>query len=243
MEISIVACLFVLDSKKNENKKKNDIKTLKVLVKKDDLSLVRSSFDKDNGIKKTIRSTIKEIVGSDKFHLEQVYTLGENRFYEDGKIDIIYMGLMNIDNVKKLDENYELVDFSVVDNKKIKFGNEEYSYRTDKKLVSGSLEYTHKIRVSDVDLEKKLLELITVYKHLRFRIDSTDICFKLLPEMFTLEDVRIVYEMIKDVSVDKSNFRKKIIKYCKKADRIEDDKGYRPSQKYMFDPEMVEDWL
>ena len=61
---------------------------------------------------------------------------------------------------------------------------------------------------------------------------------------FTLEDVRIVYELIKDTSVDKSNFRKKIIKYCEKVEEKKTEKkGYRPSQKYSFKPLKGDVWL
>ena len=61
---------------------------------------------------------------------------------------------------------------------------------------------------------------------------------------FTLEDVRIVYELIKDCSVDKSNFRKKIIKYCEKIDTSTNEKnGYRPSQRYKFKPLKGDVWL
>lgn len=56
--------------------------------------------------------------------------------------------------------------------------------------------------------------LITSYKRIRANIDITDIILKFLPKTFTIEDIRIVYKLIKDSKVDKSNFRKKIIKYC-----------------------------
>lgn len=243
MEISIVGCLFVLESQKNENKKRNDVKSLKVVVNKKTGDLIRCSFDENMGIKDTMRSKMKSVIGNDKFHLEQVYTLGESKFYDDGKIDIIYLGLTNGDNIKKLDEEYELVDFNVKDNKIIILGDKEYEYKTEKKKVSGSLEYFHMIKENDKRKEKVLLEMITSYKHLRFRMDGTDLCFKLLPEMFTLEDVRIVYELVKDVTVDKSNFRKKIVKYCDKVDVVEENKGYRPSQMYKFNPDSIEDWL
>lgn len=243
MNISIVTCLFVLDNKENENKKKNDIKKIKILVKKDDHSLVRTCMDESKSIKSISRDMVKAIIGTDKFHLEQVYTFGESRFFDDGKIDVIYMGLINRSLIKKIDDNYELVDLEIIGNKKLVFGEDEYSYKTEKKVTAGSLEYTHKIKVDDIKLEKELLEILITYKHLRFRMDSTDICFKLLPDIFTLEDVRIVYELVKDVSVDKSNFRKKIVKYCEKVDMIEDNKGYRPSQKYKFNPDTVDDWV
>ena len=65
-----------------------------------------------------------------------------------------------------------------------------------------------------------------------------------MSKTFTLEDVRIVYELIKDCKVDKSNFRKKIIKYCEKTDSVDDTKiGYRPSQKYIFKPLIGDVWI
>ncbi len=243
MEISIVGCLFVLESQKNENKKRNDVKALKVVIDKKTRDLIRCSFEKDMGIKDSIRYNIGNIIGNDRFHLEQVYTLGERKFYEDKRIDIIYMGVTNINNIKRLDESYELVDFNVIDNKIIILGDKKFEYKTEKRNVAGSLEYSHIIKENDKRQEKMLLEMITAYKHLRFRMDGTDLCFKLLPELFTLEDVRIVYELIKDVKVDKSNFRKRIAKYCDKVDVVEGNKGYRPSQMYRFNPNSIEDWL
>ena len=89
-----------------------------------------------------------------------------------------------------------------------------------------------------------MLNLLISYKRIRSNIDSTDIIFKFMGKTFTLEDVRIVYELIKDCSVDKSNFRKKIMKYCEKTDEIEETKnGYRPSQKYQFKPLKGDIWL
>ena len=45
MEISIVGCMFVLDKQENENIKKNDIKTLKILVNKKNKNLLSIPFD------------------------------------------------------------------------------------------------------------------------------------------------------------------------------------------------------
>ena len=82
MNLSIVGCVFVLDNEVNVNKKKNDIKKLKVLVNKDTKELVKCDFTKELGIKDSIRNKIETIIGSDKFHLEQVYTLGEKNFLQ-----------------------------------------------------------------------------------------------------------------------------------------------------------------
>ena len=74
-------------------------------------------------------------------------------------------------------------------------------------------------------------------------LDSSDIMFKFMPKEFTLEDVRIVYELVKDKQVDKSNFRKRIIKYVEKCSDKVDNKGYRPTQLYTFKPLVDDIWL
>ena len=59
MEISIVACMFVLDKQENENIKKNDIKTLKILVNKKNKNLLSIPLDDKSDIKELIRKHIQ----------------------------------------------------------------------------------------------------------------------------------------------------------------------------------------
>ena len=243
MEFYITSCLFVLDSQTNQDIRKNDFKSIKVVVNKSDRSLIKVKFDEKSDIKALMRHQIENIIGSDKFHLEQVYTLGDSKFYQDGRIDIIYLAITNIENIKKLDEQYEALDFRIENNSKIIFGQNNYEYKTIQKVSNSNIEYYHDIEVDDINLEKVLLELITAYKYLRARIYNTDIIFKFMPQIFTLEDVRIVYEIIKEVEVDKSNFRKKIVKYCEKVEQKVGNKGYRPSQMYRFRPLVDDIWL
>ena len=104
--------------------------------------------------------------------------------------------------------------------------------------------FIHEIEIKNKDIERILLNLLMSYKRIRSNIDNTDIIFKFMGSVFTLEDVRIVYELIKDKSVDKSNFRKRIIKYCEKIDLEEQTKnGFRPSQKYKFKPLKGDIWI
>ena len=65
----------------------------------------------------------------------------------------------------------------------------------------------------------------------------------LILKIFTLEEVRIVYEMLTETKVDKSNFRKKIIKYCREVEGEYEKKGYRPSKLYEFKLLKEDIWL
>lgn len=237
MQINLVSCIFVLESEKNDNIRKNDVKKLKILVNNNNELPIISI--EGNEIKKQVRNSISSIIGSNIFHLEQVYTMDYK-----SDIDIIYLGITNIDNIGKLKENYKLVDFEIKDNSLIILDNKEYEYKTIELEDNNNIEYIHDIRTKDEQVKRTLMNLLISYKRIRNNIDSTDIIFKFMGSNFTLEDVRIVYELIKDCNVDKSNFRKKIIKYCEKVDSFNNEKnGYRPSQRYKFKPLKGDVWL
>ena len=242
MNINLVCPILVLDNESNSNIRKNDIKTLKLLVNKKDKSLISVCLNEVKDIKDTLKKYIKTIINSDKFHLEQVYTLGEERYYIDNSIDIIYLAIVNIKNINNLADNYSLIDFGI-NNNTIRFDDNIYDFKTLEKIKNNNIEYYHAIKVDNLCLEKELLEIIISYKHLRSKVDFSDIIFKFLGDTFTLEDVRLVYELIKEANVDKSNFRKRIIKYCEEVSGYSSKKGYRPSKLYKFKVLKGDIWL
>lgn len=236
MQVNLVSCLFVLDSEKNGNIRKNDIKKIKVLVTEED-KLPEIPF-KGNGVKREIKKNISSIIGSDIFHLEQVFS-----YDHDDTLDVIYLAITNMENVKEIKSNYKLIDFRVENNNTIYFGDKKYKYKTTEHIENKNIEYLHEIK-ADKDMNYTLLQMLITYKRIRSSVDTTDMLFKFMGKTFTLEDVRILYELIKDTTVDKSNFRKKIIKYCEKVEEKQSEKqGYRPSQKYTFKPLKGDIWL
>lgn len=241
VNINLVCPLIVLDNEENTNIRKNDLKKLKMLVDSNE-NLIKAEVAREATLKEVIRNKISRIIDSNNFHLEQVYTLGEEKYYFDKSIDILYLAVTNIENIKKLNENYKLVDFHINDNV-ISFGNNNYKFKTKERILNNNIEYYHEIKADKLELEKELLEILIVYKLLRSKLDNSDLIFKFMPKYFTLEDVRIVYEMLKEVSVDKSNFRKKIVKYCVETDAGISKKGYRPSKTYTFKVMKGDIWL
>lgn len=234
MNINLVTCLFVIDTQKSENNKKNDIKVLKILVKKTDKSLPNIYFKEQDDMKTELKDYITKIINTKTFHLEQVYTLAERKYFADKKLDIIYLSLANIENIKNIDEHYELIPIKLKTNEYCQLGETTIKYKTKELKNNGNIEYIHEIETEDINLEKQIMEIIIAYKHLKNRIDNTDAIFKLLPQKFSLEDTRIIYELITETKVDKSNFRKRIIKYCEKTNEIIKDKAYRPTIMYKY---------
>jgi 8-oxo-dGTP diphosphatase len=73
-------------------------------------------------------------------------------------------------------------------------------------------------------------------KQLRYHLEDTSVAFQLLPEKFTLTELQRVYELILGKTLDKRNFRKKIL-----ASEVLRDTGetkmegyHRPAQLYAF---------
>lgn len=237
MKINITCCLFVLDDIKSDSVKRNDQKILKVLVNKNTKEIFRIEFDNKTDIRTLIKQEVSKVINTNKFHTEQVYTFGDNKFFKDGRIDIIYIGVAKLNDIKKLDENYEFVPFVASTTKNIRLADKEYTYDISTVEENNKVKYYHNIKNVSLEEEKNLLEILTAYKYLKARVATTSIIFNLLPEVFTLEDVRLTYELIREETVDKSNFRKKYSRYCKKIDLRVADKGYRPPQLYTFNPE------
>lgn len=243
MKINLVCPIIVLENEINPNIRKSDVKKFKLLVD-DDNHLLSVTISDKSTLKDVLKNKISSIINSNIFHLEQVYTLGESKYFFDDSIDIIYLSIVNGENIDMLSDGYKLVDFEILNNK-IYFDDVSYLFETKEEISNNNIEYIHEIKDCSIELEKELLEIIIAYKQLRSKLDNSDIVFKFMPKFFTLEDVRIVYEMIKEKTVDKSNFRKKIVKYCVEADCDIDNvkKGYRPSKVYTFNVLKGDIWL
>ena len=119
MQINLVSCLFVLDSEKNDNIRKNDIKKIKVLVDKN--GNLPSILNNGKHMRTKVNELLSNIIGTSLFHTQQVCTIS----YEDS-IDIVYVGATNIENIKELDSNYQLLEFRVKNNNTIYLSEEVY---------------------------------------------------------------------------------------------------------------------
>lgn len=242
MKLNLTCCLFVLESKKAEDIRKSDVLNLKVLVRKDTNSLFSICYNGEDDMKDVLRREFKTLVGFSDMSFEQVYTIANKEYLIDG-CDVIYVGITNMENIKHVDSNYELKDISIKDNSIITLGDEKIKYKTIQRRIGSGNEYIHKINVDDVRYRKMLLEIIITMKYIRSRLDTTDILFKFMPKLFALEDVRTLYELLKDTSVDKSNFRKKIMKYCSRSENVIDNRGYRPTYLFTYKPLENDAWI
>ncbi len=234
--------MLVLETTQNPDIRKNDIQNIKILLRRDRHEIPSVVADASDNIKEQIRHRISGIIGADSFALEQVYALGDKKYLGvNGKVDIIHLGLINRDRISQIDSDYELVNISIQNNE-IKIGGDVYKYRTNEKIAY-AVEYSFETNASDIDTDKTLVEILCAWKHLRNRVEYTDTILKFMPNEFTLETTRQVYEIISGRHVDKSNFHKKIIKYCTEIPNKTTCRGHRPGKIYTYNAKTGDSWL
>ena len=80
----------------------------------------------------------------------------------------------------------------------------------------------------------RILEL--AYQRLQNKVRYQPIGFELLPQKFTLTQLQHLYEIILDRSLDKRNFRKKILgmNVLQELDEVETDVAHRAARLYRF---------
>ncbi|MDD3765965.1 MAG: NUDIX domain-containing protein [Eubacteriales bacterium] len=150
-------------------------------------------------------------------YLEQIYTFGNPLRYPNSRvITVAYFALIRSENlVLKFDETAENI-----------------------KQVSWHSVY---------DLPKLAFdhELIIQYAYNRLRgsLEYSPVAFQLLPKKFTLTELQKAYEIILHTTLDKRNFRKKMVSLniLKELDEYTKNRSKRPARLYMFNEETLND--
>jgi 8-oxo-dGTP diphosphatase len=152
---------------------------------------------------------LTDLTGLESVFLEQVKTFGAVDRHPDGRVITVAY--------------YSLIDIH------------RYSPNPDESFASGFK--WHKIReVKELAFDHiRILE--ACFKSLKQKVRSQPIGFELLPSKFTLSNLRQLYEAILEHSLDKRNFRKKIISMNLLIDLNEIQQGvaHRPAKLYQFD--------
>ncbi len=125
----------------------------------------------------------KAAIDSNKIHIEQLYTFSEiNRDPRGRVVAVSYLALVPWEKLSTVEQS---------DTKEARW----CSVKNTKKLA-----YDH----DEI--------LATAIKRLQSRITYTTLIGKLLPKEFTLTELEHIYENILHTTLDKRNFRKKILK-------------------------------
>lgn len=157
--------------------------------------------------------SLRELTGLENIFLEQIKAFGEpNRIPLNRVITIGYYALINR-------EEYDVKAGLTVSEAKW------YKINSIPNLI-----YDHN-EILDFGLKK-----------LQNRILNAPIGFNLLPEKFTLLQLMHLYEEILGIALDKSNFRRKILKMklLVALDEKQQDVSHRAAKLYQFDSDIYE---
>ena len=85
------------------------------------------------------------------------------------------------------------------------------------------------------------LIVLSTYELLKKKMRTEPVCFELLPERFTLNELQQLYEFVFETTFDKANFRKKLkhihlIKHPEKQLNVK----HRPAKLYSFDTNLFQ---
>jgi len=156
---------------------------------------------------------LAELTGLDNIYLEQLKAFGDtNRFPLGRVITIGYNAL-----IKR--EDYDVkAGFTASDAKWYKIADVPKLIYDHNEILQYSL------------------------SNLRNRVRQAPIGFNLLPEKFTLFELMQLYEEILGVEMDKSNFRRKVLRMglLKALDEKQKDVSHRAAKLYEFDNEIYE---
>ena len=171
-------------------------------------------IDLDESLEKGARRELEEETGVSGVYLEQLYTFGQpDRDPRERVITVAYYALIPSDKI----EIRAATDAEGVS----WFGMEEIP----------ELAFDH----------EQILQ--AAHKRLAAKLDYSTIAFQFMPKAFTLTELQQVYELILGESVDKRNFRKRILSLnlIKETGKERKAGAHRPAKLYrVIDPGRVD---
>jgi 8-oxo-dGTP diphosphatase len=156
---------------------------------------------------------LKELTGLENVYLEQVHTFGKKDRHPLGRvITIAYYSLININEVQPKPASFA----------------DRVEWHDIQKV--GRLAFDH----NEI--------MISCLHQLQRNVRNRPIGFELLPEKFTLSALQELYEAILFKSLDKRNFRKKIMTMGLLSDphEYQQNVAHRPARIYHFDHKKYE---
>lgn len=189
---------------------------------------------KDEDVDAAAKRVLKERTGINNVFLKQ--------FYLFGKKDRV-----NIDEKIKLMENYG-IDSNEVPTFLNRFASMGYFSFVNFDEVNLTEKEDDNYQWFDLDVVPKLSynhnEIVNkAIKMIRIQFDYLPIGYELLPDKFTIVDLRIIYESIFGVDVDKRNFRKKMLasNLIISLDEVRETDPYPKPNLYKFNQDKIKE--
>jgi 8-oxo-dGTP diphosphatase len=164
----------------------------------------------DESLEEAAKRELEEETGVRDVYLEQLYTFGDpGRDPRTRVITVVYYALIRTDQLQ------------------IRAADDAADARWFSMYDLPVLAFDHR-RILEYTLQR-----------LRGKLEYTTIGFQLLAEEFTLSELQAVYEAILNRSLDKRNFRKKVLQtgILKPTEDTKREGQHRPARLYRFNPD------
>jgi hypothetical protein len=195
-----------------------------------DKSLPGNHCMDDENIDQSANRILKELTGLTDVHLEQFAAFGDIDRLKKEKDQIWLKAIKKNPDARVLTVAYYAlvaVDKIIIDTDAWKSLPGWYGKRPQ----------WYGIRdIPDLAFDHKEI-ILTALDHLREKVVTQPIIFKLLPDKFTLGQLQKIYEVVLDTKLDKRNFRKKITNanFIIPLRQKEVGVSHKPAQLYRFD--------
>lgn len=237
-----------VSSEENNNYRKTDSKKMSILlVKRDnypfkDKWCLPGGFVKiDENLDEAPIRILKSETNLDNIYLEQLYTFGNiNR---DPRMRVISTSYMTLIDKNRLDENINnnasWFDITLYEEKEnlvnivLDNGSTSLYFEIEKTLREKTTDrYSFNIKKNDSIAFDHPLVILSGLERLKNKLEYTDIVFNMMPELFTLGELRQVYEIILGKKLLDPAFRRIISNKVEKTEKMKTGGGHRPS--YLF---------
>jgi len=181
---------------------------------KDQWALAGDLVYPDENLDNAPKRVLKELTGLDNVFLEQVAAFGKTDRHPLGRVITVAY--------------YSLVKIAMVHPKPQSFA-EELAWHEVSQIKE--LAFDHMVIMK------------TCLQNLKSKVRTQPIGFELLPKKFTLSELQNLYEAVLGKTLDKRNFRKKILSLEVLLDQEEYQQGvaHRPAKLYQFDRHKYEE--
>ena len=236
--------IFGVSSRRDHNLRSLPQKYLSVLLVKrnkepdmDKWSLPGGFINLDETSKDASIRVLKKETGLENVYMQQIGVNDDvNRDSRGRILSTTYMALVDRTLIKnELSQGASWFDLSVIENNnsiKIVLKNEDdvLEYKVKRKVVDKkSCEYEYELldRVLSFDHDRILVKALM---ELRNKVNTTDIVFNLMPELFTVGELKQVYELLLGKTLVNSAFRRWISDRIEFSGKYTSTGGHRPSE-------------
>ena len=235
--------IFGVDSRRDGNLRTLPKKYLSILLVKRNKEPFKNKWclpggfiNPDETSKDACIRILKKETGLDKVYMQQIgVNDGVERDPRGRIISSTYMALIDRNLIsKELQQDAEWFDIEIEDNKKIinvvlKHEKEIIKYKVKKKTIDiMTNDYEYELVDKELAFDHDII-LVSSLMELRNRVNHTDIVFHLMPNLFTIGELKQVYELLLGKKLINSAFRRKISDKVELTKEVVKTGGHRPS--------------